>query len=328
MTKYFFLFYIHSFMYSCAKVHEITKLHNYPCRIWQKKSILPYLCFPNKNYMAMKKSILSLSLLLLLVACNRTEKEAQARLNQAKTFYENNDLYAAKQAVDSIRALYPKEYKVIKEGLTLMRQIEVKEQERNIAFCDSLMPIRQAEFEELKKSFILEKDTAYNEIGNYVLKTQTVERNVQRCYVRCGVNEKGEMYLASVYYGKAPLKHTHIRVSTPDSLFAETQPIPYDGGNNYRFEDLGMTTEVVTCKAEQAADAIKLIASYPDKRIKVQYLGGKPFIIYMADLDKEAVRATYEFACVLSDIENMKKNTEKSRKKLEYLNKKLSSPAL
>lgn len=272
----------------------------------------------------MKRYIFSLSLLVLLAACNGTEKKAQARLDLAKTLYENNDLYAAKQAVDSIRLLYPKEYKINKEGLTLMRLIEVKEQKRNIAYCDSLLPIRQAQFEELKKNFILEKDTAYNEIGNYVFKTQTVERNVQRCYVRSGVNEKGEIYLASVYYGKNPLEHTFIRISTPDSLFAETQPVPYDGGNNYRFQDLEMTTEVVTYKADQAADALKLISSYPDKRIKVEYKGGKPFVIYIADLDKKAIQATFEFACVLSDIENMHKNIEKSRKKLEYLDKKLN----
>ena len=275
----------------------------------------------------MKKSIFSLSLLVLMtfIACNNTSKKAQARLVHAKELYEKNDLYTAKQEIDSIRILYPKEYKAIKEGLTLIRQIEVKEQKRNLAYCDSLLPIRQAQAEEMKKDFLLEKDTAYNEIGNYVFKSQTIERNVQRCYIRCGVDEKGEMYLASVYYGKNPLKHTYVKVSIPDGLFAETQAIPYDGGNNYRFEDLGMTTEVVTYKSDKAKDAIKFIYSYPKERIKVEYMGGKPFIIYLADLDKKAIQVTYDFACVLSDIENIQKNVEKSKKKLDYLTKKLNS---
>lgn len=275
----------------------------------------------------MKKSIFSLSFLVLIafVACNNTAKKAQAQLARAKALYEKNDLYAAKQEIDSLRILYPKEYKAMKEGLILIRQIEVKEQERNLAYCDSLLPIRQAQAEEMKKDFLLEKDTTYNEIGNYVFKSQTIERNVQRCYIRCGVDEKGEMYLASVYYGKNPLKHTYIKVSTPDGLFAETQAIPYDGGNNYRFEDLGMITEVVTYKSDKAKDAIKFIYSYPKERIKVEYMGGKPFVIYIADSDKKAVQVTYDFACVLSDIENIKKNIEKSKKKLDYLNKKLNS---
>mgnify|MGYP000043122237 CR=1 FL=1 len=72
-----------------------------------------------------------------------------------------------------------------------MRQVEVKEAERNIAFCDSLLPIKLEEVEGLKKGFAFEKDSVYEEIGNYIWKQQTIERNVQRCYVRCGVNEEG-----------------------------------------------------------------------------------------------------------------------------------------
>ena len=107
--------------------------------------------------------------------------------------YENNEFFGAKNEIDSIRALYPKEVKVLKQGLTLMRQVEVKEAERNIAFCDSLLPIKLEEVEGLKKGFAFEKDSVYEEIGNYIWKQQTIERNVQRCYVRCGVNEEGEM---------------------------------------------------------------------------------------------------------------------------------------
>lgn len=272
----------------------------------------------------MKKSIYGLCLLLLLGACNRSEKEARIRLEKAQASYEQNDLFTAKQQIDSIREIYPREYKVIREGLQLMRRIEMKEQMRNIAYCDSVLPVRLQEAEELKKNFVLEKDTAYNPVGNYIFKDQTIERNIGRSYIRCGVTETGEMYIASVYYGNKPLGHTHIKVSTDDSLFAETIPIAYDGGNNYRFEDMGMTTEVVTYAADKGKDAVKLIYANPDGRIKVEYLGGKPYVLYMADADKKALRATYDFASVLNDIEHMTKNIEKGEKKLEYLQKKLS----
>lgn len=272
----------------------------------------------------MKKILFGLCLLLLLGACNRSEKEARMRLEKAQASYEQNDLFAAKQQIDSIRELYPSEYKVIREGLQLMRRIEVKEQMRNIAYCDSVLPVRLQEAEELKKNFVLEKDTAYNPVGNYIFKGQTIERNIGRSYIRCGVTETGEMYIASVYYGNKPLGHTHIKVSTDDALFAETVPIAYDGGNNYRFEDMGMTTEVVTYAGDKGKDAVKLIYANPDERIKVEYLGGKPYVLYMADADKKALRATYDFASVLNDIEHMTKSIEKGKKKLEYLQKKLS----
>ena len=226
--------------------------------------------------------------------------------------------------IDSIRILYPKEFKVIREGLTLMRQVEQKEAERNLAFCDSLIPVKQQELEGLKKGFNFEKDSAYNEIGNYVSKQQTIERNIQRCYIRSGVNEKGEMYLASVYFGGKPINHTGIKLSTQDGLFAETPAIPYDGGLNYHFKDLGNTTEVVTYQGEKCEDAVKFIFANKEKRIKVEYTGGKPYILYIADADKKAIASTYELAVVLSDIEKLTKEKEKATKKLAYLEKKLS----
>lgn len=274
----------------------------------------------------MKKSAICIALAAItLAACNQTEKEAQARLNNARSMYERNEFFAAKSEIDSIRALYPKEYKVLKEGLTLMRQIELKEAERTIAFCDSLLPIKIEEAEALKKGFNFEKDSVYEEIGNYIWKQQTIERNVQRCYIRSGVNEKGEIYLASVFYGGAPINHTGLKVSTPDGQFAETASIAYDGGVNYRFKDLGKTTEVVTYKGEKGLDAAKFIATNVKERIKAEYTGSKPYTIYIADGDKKAIAATYDLATVLSDLENLIKEKDKSTNRIAYLKNKLES---
>lgn len=274
----------------------------------------------------MKKSAICIALAAItLTACNQTEKEAQARLNNARSMYERNEFFAAKSEIDSVRILYPKEYKVLKEGLALMRQVELKEAERTIAFCDSLLPIKIEEAETLKKGFTFEKDSVYEEIGNYIWKQQTIERNVQRCYIRSGVNEKGEIYLASVFYGGAPINHTGIKVSTPDGQFAETASIAYDGGVNYRFKDLGKTTEVVTYKGEKGLDAAKFIATNVKERIKAEYTGGKPYTIYIADSDKKAIAATFDLATVLSDLENLIKEKDKSTNRIAYLKNKLES---
>lgn len=274
----------------------------------------------------MKKSAICIALAAItLAACNQTEKEAQARLNNARSMYERNEFFAAKSEIDSLRALYPKEYKVLKEGLALMRQVELKEAERTIAFCDSLLPIKIEEAEALKKGFNFEKDSVYEEIGNYIWKQQTIERNVQRCYIRSGVNEKGEIYLASVFYGGAPINHTGLKVSTPDGQFAETASIAYDGGVNYRFKDLGKTTEVVTYKGEKGLDAAKFISTNAKERIKAEYTGGKPYTIYIADGDKKAIAATFDLATVLSDLENLIKEKDKSTNRIAYLKNKLES---
>ncbi len=272
-----------------------------------------------------KYYVACLALALALTGCDNAKREAQERLEKARTYYENNDFFAARSEIDSLRAQYPKEIEALKEALTLMRQVDLKEAERNIAFCDSLMPIRLHEADSLKAGFTFEKDSAYEEIGNYIWKQQTIERNVQRCYVRCGVDENGEMYLASVYYGGHPIDHTSIKLSTPEGLYAETASIPYDGGVNYHFKDMGSTTEVVTYKGTNGQDAIKFIYDHAQERIRVEYKGGKPYIIYMAEADKKALVATYNLATALTDIHRMVETKRKALKRIAYLNEKMQT---
>lgn len=273
----------------------------------------------------MKKLIAGLFMASLMMGCGNTGEEAKARLAKAQSMYENNELFAAKDEIDSIRTLYPKEFDVLKQTLSLMRLVEIKENERTIAYCDSLLPIKTAELIAINKDFVFEKDSLYEEVGNYIWKQQTIEKNINRCYLRSGVNEKGEMYLASVYFGNTPINHTSIKVSIKDGSYAETASIPFDGGLNYRFKDLGNTTEVVTYKAEKGEDAVKFITSNEKERIKIEYTGGKPFTIYLADGDKKAITSTYAFAIVLSDINRMNKEKQKSEQRLAYLKQKTAT---
>lgn len=266
-----------------------------------------------------------LCFILLLGGCGKT-KEARAHLEQAKQLYETQQYAAAKSAIDTIRVLYPREIEVLKETLTLMRLVERGESERNIAFCDSLMPLRLEEAEKLKAGFLLEKDSVYQNIGNYVWKQRIIEQNVERSYVRCGVDEKGEIYLASVYFGSRPINHTGLKLSTSDGMFAETIAIPYDGGMNYRFKDLGNTTEVVTYKGEKCLDAVNFIYNVADKvTVKAEYTGGNKYSLNLTENDKKAIKATYDLAVVLSDIETMRREKEKSAKKIAYIDAKLNS---
>jgi len=266
-----------------------------------------------------------LCFILLLGGCGKT-KEARAHLEQAKQLYETQQYAAAKSAIDTIRVLYPREIEVLKETLTLMRLVERGESERNIAFCDSLMPLRLEEAEKLKAGFLLEKDSVYQNIGNYVWKQRIIEQNVERSYVRCGVDEKGEIYLASVYFGSRPINHTGLKLSTSDGMFAETIAIPYDGGMNYRFKDLGNTTEVVTYKGEKCLDAVNFIYNAADKvTVKAEYTGGNKYSLNLTENDKKAIKATYDLAVVLSDIETMHREKEKSAKKIAYIDAKLNS---
>lgn len=269
------------------------------------------------------KILLYLSCALFVASCTN-EKDARKRLALAEEVFQSGELNSAKLHIDSIKILYPKEFGVQREGLTLMRKIELIEQQRNVQFCDSMLQVRLSEVEPLKKPLVLQKDTAYEEIGTWVSRFQTVERNIKRSYIRSGVNELGEMYIASVFYGRGALNHIGMKVTAGDET-VETEAIPFDGGSNYRFTDLGMTSEIVTYKRPKDNGVIDLICRNADKQIKVQYTGGKPYSIYIDDQAKKAIKQINELAIVLTDIERLKKEITVSTARIEYLNNKLAT---
>jgi hypothetical protein len=270
-----------------------------------------------------KYAILLIISVLFPLSCGNG-KEAKTLLDKAQSLYENKQFIAAENIIDSLNRQYPKAIEVRKEALTLKRRIERGKSEQNIAFCDSLIPIREKEFETLKKGFVFEKDPAYDETGNYLLPSMTVERNTERSYIRCGVTEEGEMYIADVYFGARPIEHTGLKLSAGDGTYVETPAIAYDGGVNYRFKDNGNTTEVITYKGENCKSIARFVYNINVKeRIKAEYTGGKPFTIYLSDNDKKAIRQTYELALVLSEIKAMEQEKAKSEKRIRLIDEKL-----
>jgi hypothetical protein len=263
-----------------------------------------------------KKYTLSLLISALFMAGCGNGDEAKLLYERAKSLYENRQFSAAKNVIDSIHLLYPKEIEIRREALALMRQAERGESEQNIAFCDSVIPVWEKEAETLKKGFVFEKDPAYDETGHYIPASMTVERNTERSYIRCGVDEDGEMYIASVYFGSRPVGHTGLKLSADNGTYAETPAIAYDGGLNYRFKDNGNTTEVVTYKGKNCKEIADLVYINQKERIKAEYTGGKPFAVVLSDSDKKAIRATCELALVLSEINAMKKEKARSEKRI------------
>ena len=208
----------------------------------------------------------------------------------------------------------------MKEALQLMHLVERGESERNIAYCDSLIPVREKEVETLKAGFVLERDARYEEVGRYVRPEYAVERNIGRSYLRCGVNEQGEIFLASVYSGGAPINHTGLKIEAPDGTYAVTAEIPYDGGANYRFKDDGRTTEVVTYAGDKGLDAIRFVDGVAEgTRLRAEYTGGRAFAIGLTEADCRAIRATLRLAEALTDIDALKKERQKATRKVAYI---------
>jgi len=273
----------------------------------------------------MNKKECLICLLFLLIACNTNKKRAITYLSDAQKLYEQGEYTSAKNHIDSIKILFPKEFEIQKQGLQLKRQVETKEQERNLIFCDSMLKVRLAEAETMKPGFLFEKDTAYDDLGKYIDKSQRIEAKLQTSYIRTTVNEMGEILLSSVYYGSRPVHHSRLKISKSNGEYAETEIIPYDGGMNYSFVDGGMTTEVVTYTQGKDNGVIQFIYNNKDAALKAEYSGEKSYTFTISASDKNVLAKIFDFAVVLTDIGKLKKEKEKSTQRLKYLNSKLAN---
>ena len=137
------------------------------------------------------------------------------------------------------------------------------------------------------------------------------------------VTENGQMQLASVYYGSAPLKHSSIRVTLPDKSKAETLAIGYDGANNYRFSNDGKYTEIVTYKDGQCSAVASLIADNTDKAITLTYLGGSRYTLVLDRLTREAVKATRDLYNLMRSVDDLSREYQLHARTLELVDQQV-----
>ena len=117
------------------------------------------------------------------------EKKAQQHLQKAEVALAQENFSEAKLQIDSIKVLYPKAFEARKQGIKLMQQVDLKEQQKSLVYLDSMMLVKQHQLDSIKGKFVLEKDTAYQEIGNWFYPTQVVEKNLGRSFLRAQVND-------------------------------------------------------------------------------------------------------------------------------------------
>lgn len=267
----------------------------------------------------MKKIGLMAIFALVLAGCDDGgEKKAQENLRKAEAALAAENFNEAKLQIDSIRILYPKAFDARRQGVKLMQQIDLKEQQKSLVYLDSMMVEKQAQLNSIKDRFVLEKDTAYQEIGNYFYPTQTVEKNVGRSFLRGQVNELGEMSLTSIYCAGGTLHHTAVKVSVGNE-FAET-PVSKD---SYETTDLGRTIEKADYKMGEDGGVISFITLNKDKNIQLQFIGDRTYKTAMQPNDRKAIAELTDLARVLSAMEQIRKEKKEANLKIEFVTRKM-----
>ena len=268
----------------------------------------------------MKKIGLSALLgLVLLASCgDGGEKEAQKRLQKAEIALQQENFSEAKLQIDSIKVLYPKAFEARKQGIKLMQQVDLKEQGKTLVYLDSMMQVKQAQLDSIKGNFVFEKDTAYQDVGNWFYPTQVVEKSLGRTFLRGQVNELGEMSLTSIYCAGGQLNHTSVKVSVGDT-FAET-PMTND---SYTTTDLGRTIEKADYKVGNDGGVAGFIVANADKNIQLTFIGDKTYRTAMQKTDRQAFVELTELARILSGMEEIRKQQKEANLKIQFVTRKI-----
>ena len=253
----------------------------------------------------MRKNILFgvLALTAVLTGCNSDEQKAGQLFQRAEIAYATGDYNLVKLQIDSIRTLYPKAFEVRKAGIALMQRAELEEQKKTLAYLDSMM----------------EKDTAYQETGNYFYPTQVVERNIGRSFLRGQVSEAGEMSVTSIYCAGGSIHHTAVKVSVGD-MFAQTPDSP----DSYETTDLGRNIEKADYKLGNDGGVIAFITANRDKKnIRLEFIGDRNYTTYMQPNDVKAIAELSNLARILSGIEEIKKEQKEANLKIQFVTRKM-----
>ena len=259
-------------------------------------------------------------MMFFLASCGQEEKKANELLSRAESSFQSANYSEAKLLIDSIRNSYPKVFDVRRKAIMLKQQVELKEQQISLEYLDSMMAVKQLALDSIKSDYVLEKDTAYQEIGNYFYPSQVVEKNIGRTFLRANVNEKGEMSLTSIYCAGGSLNHTSVKVSSKDA-FAQTPASP----DVYVSSDLGRKIEKADYKYGADGGVIGFIIANKDaKSLKLEFIGDRTYRTLMYSPDIKAIVQVARLAQILSAMEEIRKEQKEANLKIQFLNKKIS----
>ena len=232
--------------------------------------------------------VAAISLTLFFVSCGPSQEDrARVKLNRAKVLLQNQDTTNALLELDSIPDLYPKAPYSINAAKNLKEEVQWDILQRDESELDSIKLV----IAKLEKDFIKEK-TEFDRDTQYVHKRQQFENRWNKSFLKVHLNEKGDIWFSSNYYGEQFINHTGIRVyDGPDQ--AKTDRVEEGDVNNHRSDFMDGKWEKVTFRDGKEDGVIEFIANNTGRRLKAVFLGDKYYYIILEEYDKRAFKEAF-----------------------------------
>ena len=251
-------------------------------------------------------------LILFITACGPSDEDlARVKLNFAKSLLEKQDTTSALMQLDSIPILYPKAVYSANAAKNLKKEVNFEILQRKESELDTLKVL----ITNLEKSFVKEK-TKFDRYTQYIYKRQTFERAWDRSYIQVHLDERGDMYISSNYYGEQWLDHVALRVYDQGDD-AKTDTIPLGDVNNHHSDFMDLKWEKVSYRNEKDNGVIEFIAKNADRRLKAVFLGKRYYYIILETYDKEAIKKGLELSNALKKRKLLSTEIQSLQKQLD-----------
>ena len=94
---------------------------------------------------------------VVATACNDNgEAQAQQHIEKAQAALKSGNFNEAKLQIDSIRSQYPKAFEARKQGIGLMQQVDLAEQQHSLAYLDSMLTVQTQLVTNAKEGLVLD----------------------------------------------------------------------------------------------------------------------------------------------------------------------------
>lgn len=253
---------------------------------------------------------------------DKSAQLAAQRLTVAQQAYEAGDFVSARQEIDSIRILYPTVADVRRSALELQQRIELKEQTRSLNYEDSILAVARKSLAELLPAYTLERDTAYQDMGNWVIPSQNPEKNLSRSYLRAQVAEDGRLMLISTYRGSSYIHHRSIKVSVGE-MYCQSE----ESDDCYEYEDLGIRYEKCNLHPGKDGGVAAFIATNRDASNMSLVLNGNKGAVKvpLTAQDRKAIASLYDLSNLLLFINEHQAIRDESERRIQFVTQHLEA---
>lgn len=265
--------------------------------------------------------MLAVLAMLAMASCNNQDKRAEALYAEAETMFEQKDYEAAKLMIDSIKTSCPKAFATRKRAIGLMQRVELAEQQRSIAYLDSLTQVWLEEFDKIKGNYKYRRNPEYQDQGTFIVPSQDLAANNNRTMLVASTDEEGVMRLTSVLIGK-PIDHHVIKVTLKtDDTFAQT------GRSDlyYTSTHLGVVTEKAEFEVGRTDGGVAdFIIINRDKQLTIECQGTKTAKRQLTKQETDAVVSVHQLAGVLSNLHSIAQQKAEAENKINFIKARMS----